>query len=67
MTLRSFNYIWRYNLNMRAFCDAPMFAGELLEDGHRRCVLGHLLSPGLWTGTVQTSPLLPTGKSRFEG
>jgi acetyltransferase len=33
---RSFAYMWRYSFNLRALYEAPMFAGDLPQDGPRR-------------------------------
>jgi acetyltransferase len=33
---RSFAYMWRYTFNLRALYEAPMFAGDLPEDGPKR-------------------------------
>jgi acetyltransferase len=33
---RSFAYMWRYSYNLRLLYEAPMFAGELPEDGPKR-------------------------------
>jgi acetyltransferase len=33
---RSFAYMWRYSFNLRALYEAPMFAGDLPEDGPKR-------------------------------
>jgi acetyltransferase len=33
---RSFAYMWRYSFNLRALYEAPMFTGDLPQDGPRR-------------------------------
>lgn len=50
---RSFAYMWRYTLNLRALYEAPMFAGDLPEDGPRQ--VSKILSPAVAAGrTVLT-------------
>jgi acetyltransferase len=50
---RSFAYMWRYTLNLRALYEAPMFAGDLPEDGPKQ--VAKILAPALAAGrTVLT-------------
>jgi len=50
---RSFAYMWRYSLNLRALYEAPMFAGDLPEDGPKQ--VGKIIAPAVSAGrTVLT-------------
>jgi acetyltransferase len=42
---RSFAYMWRYSFNLRALYEAPMFAGDLPEDGPKR--VAQIIAPAL--------------------
>jgi acetyltransferase len=50
---RSFAYMWRYSLNLRALYEAPMFAGNLPEDGPRQ--VGKLVASALAAGRTVLS------------
>jgi acetyltransferase len=50
---RSFAYMWRYSLNLRALYEAPMFAGNLPEDGPRQ--VGKLVVSALASGRTVLS------------
>jgi acetyltransferase len=42
---RSFAYMWRYSFNLRALYEAPMFTGDLPQDGPRR--VAEITAPAL--------------------